>query len=376
MSGGVDSSVAAALLHDEGWDVVGITMKTWDHATTGGRAEARGRQIGCCTLESMNDARAVAVGRGFPHYVVDLREEFGDTVISRFTSEYLAGRTPNPCVLCNTHVKWDALLRRADALGCSHIATGHYARVGFDEAAGRWRVQRGVDRAKDQSYALWGVAQEHLARTILPLGARTKPEIRRLAADLGLEHVALKSDSYEICFIPDDDYRAFLRRRAPAEMAVLAGGRLVHGPTGQVVGRHEGHPFFTVGQRRGLGVTLGEPVYVVDIDATTNTVTVGPRSWLDGSSLTARGVVFSGAPGMRDERFVLAQTRYSGEAVGALATETEHGEVEVVFTEARPAPAPGQAVVLYGEDEAVLAGGWVARVQPARGAPRQAPDRH
>jgi tRNA-specific 2-thiouridylase len=316
----------------------------------------------------MNDARAVAVQRGFPHYVVDLREEFGDTVISRFTSEYLAGRTPNPCVLCNTHVKWDALLRRADALGCSHIATGHYARVGFDETAGRWRVQRGVDRAKDQSYALWGVAQEHLARTILPLGNRTKPEIRALASELGLDHVAGKPDSYEICFIPDDDYRAFLRRRAPERTAALAGGPMVHGPSGRVVGRHEGHPFYTVGQRRGLGVALGEPLYVVEIDPGTNTVTVGPRSWLDGRSLTARGVVYSGAVGFGEETGVMAQTRYAGASAPALATDTGQGEIEVVFTHARPAPAPGQAVVLYDENEAVLAGGWVARVDPLRPA--------
>jgi tRNA-specific 2-thiouridylase len=227
-------------------------------------------------------------------------------------------------------------------------------------------VQRGLDRHKDQSYALWGVAQEHLARTILPLGERTKPEIRTLAAEMGLLSVAAKPDSYEICFIPDDDYRAFLRRRAPEATAALAGGRLVYGPTGQVVGRHEGHPFYTVGQRRGLGVALGEPAYVVDIDATTNTVTVGPRAWLDGRSLTARGVVFSGASGMQDERLVMAQTRYSGAALAALATETGRDEVEVVFTEARPAPAPGQAVVLYGEEDDVLAGGWVARVEPAR----------
>ncbi len=179
MSGGVDSSVAAALLHAEGYEVVGLTMKTWDHATTGGKAEARqrsaaGKQVGCCTLEAMNDARAVAVRLGFPHFVVDLRAEFGDAVVEHFTSEYLAGRTPNPCVLCNTHIKWDALLRRADALGCERIATGHYARVLRDEATGRFYVRRGLDRNKDQSYALWGVAQEALARTVLPVGGRTK----------------------------------------------------------------------------------------------------------------------------------------------------------------------------------------------------------
>jgi len=364
MSGGVDSSVAAALLHAEGYEVVGLTMKTWDHATTGGKAEARTRQIGCCTLEAMNDARAVAVRLGFPHYVVDLREEFGDTVVERFTSEYLAGRTPNPCVLCNTHVKWDALLRRADALGCGRIATGHYARVDRDPENGRWYVRRGVDRSKDQSYALWGVAQEHLARTILPLGGRTKPEIRRLAADMGLEHVASKPDSYEICFIPDDDYRSFLRRQAPEATASLEGGPIVYGPTGRVVGRHAGFPFYTVGQRRGLDVAIGEAVYVIDIDAASNTISVGPREWLDGRVIAARGLVFGAADNLVEERRVTAQVRYRDAGAPALARQTGDDDLEVVFETARAAPAPGQAVVVYDGD-AVLAGAWIRAVETA-----------
>ncbi len=326
MSGGVDSSVAAALLHAEGYDVVGLTMKTWDHATVGGKAEARGRankQVGCCTLEAMNDARAVAVRLGFPHFVVDLRGEFGDAVVTHFTDEYLAGRTPNPCVLCNTHIKWDALLRRADALGCDHIATGHYARVRHDDTTGRHVVSRGLDRNKDQSYALWGVAQEALARTVLPVGGRTKPDIRALATTLGLDHVAAKPDSSEICFIPDDDYRGFLRARAPEATAALAGGPLVHAVTGAVIGRHAGYPFYTVGQRRGLPVSLGEPVYVTRIDAETNTVTVGPRHLLDGRSLTARGLVWGAAPDLREERAVTAQVRYRDGGAPALARQTD-----------------------------------------------------
>ncbi len=361
MSGGVDSSVAAALLHGEGYDVVGMTMKTWDNATTGGKAEARGRQIGCCTLESMNDARAVAVQFGFPHYVVDLREEFGDAVVDRFTSEYFAGRTPNPCVLCNTYVKWEALLRRADALGCNQIATGHYARVEHDAATGRWRVRRGLDRNKDQSYALWGVAQGHLARTVLPLGDRNKPEIRALARELGLNGVAAKPDSYEICFIPDDDYRAFLRRRAPARSEALAGGALVYGPTGAAIGTHAGYPFYTVGQRRGLDVAVGEPLYVVDIDAGSNTVTVGPRDWLDGRMLHADGVVFGSTPDLWGAREVVAQVRYRDAGAPALARQVGDDELEVIFETPRPPPAPGQAVVLYGGD-VILAGAWIRSV--------------
>lgn len=378
MSGGVDSSVAAALLHGEGYDVVGLTMKTWDHATTGGKAEARaraaGKVVGCCSLEAMNDARAVAVRLGFPHFVVDLREEFGGDVVQRFTSEYLAGRTPNPCVLCNTHVKWAALLRRADALGCDWIATGHYTRVRLDEAVGRWAVSRGLDRNKDQSYALWGVAQDHLARTILPLGGFTKPEIRRLAAELGLAHVAQKPDSYEICFIPDDDYRSFLRKRVPGLDARVAGGPFVLEATGETVGRHAGYPFYTVGQRRGLGLATGEPLYITRIDAATNTLYVGPREALEGRTLTARGLVFGKAADLRAERAVTAQVRYRDVGVPALARQTGDDALEVVFEQARPALTPGQAVVLYDGDD-VLAGGWIHAAGPAASeAPAMAAD--
>jgi tRNA-specific 2-thiouridylase len=361
MSGGVDSSVTAALLHEEGYDVVGVTMKTWDYATTGGAAEARARsrkEVGCCSLESMNDARAVAVRLGFPHFVVDIREEFGDGVVERFTSDYLAGRTPNPCVLCNTHIKWAALLKRADALGCDLIATGHYARVRRDEATGRFVVSRGLDRHKDQSYALWGIAQDHLARTRFPLGGYTKPEIRRMAAALGLDHVAKKPDSYEICFIPDNDYRGFLARRVEGLEKRVEGGPLVHEATGELLGRHRGYPFYTVGQRRGLDLALGEPFYVTRIEAATNTVFVGPREALLGKTLTARGLTFGKAAGLWDEQPALAQIRYRDPGAPALARQTAADEVEVVFDAPRAAITPGQALVLYDGDD-VLAGGWI-----------------
>ena len=365
MSGGVDSSVTAALLHEEGYDVVGVTMKTWDYATTGGAAEARtrgGKEVGCCSLESMNDARTVAVRLGFPHFVVDIREEFGDGVVERFTSDYLAGRTPNPCVLCNTHIKWAALLRRADALGCDLIATGHYARVRRDEETGRWVVSRGLDRNKDQSYALWGIAQDHLARTRFPLGAYTKPEIRQLAADFGLDHVAKKPDSYEICFIPDNDYRGFLTRRVEGLAERVAGGPFVLETTGETVGRHRGYPFYTVGQRRGLGLAgaggAGEAVYVTRIEAATNTVYVGPKEALLGRTLTARQLTFGKVAGLWDERPALAQIRYKDPGAPCLVRQTAGDEVEVVFDAPRAAITPGQAVVLYDGDD-VLAGGWI-----------------
>ena len=359
MSGGVDSSVTAALLRDEGYEVVGITMKTWDYATSGPRKPGQ-KEVGCCTLESMNDARGVAHKMDFTHFIVDIREEFGDWVVERFTNDYLAGRTPNPCVLCNTHIKWAALLRRADDLGCEFIATGHYARVRHDEALGRHVVSRGLDTNKDQSYALWGLPQSHLARSIFPLGAFTKPRIRELASEYGLTRVADKPDSYEICFIPDNDYRGFLKRRTPGLEDRVAGGDFVL-EDGSVVGQHEGYPFYTIGQRRGLGLSLGFPTYVTRIDAETNTVTVGERDDLLGQTLTARQLNFVKAPDLFDERPVTGQIRYKDAGAPALAWQTGDDELKVAFAEPRAAITPGQSVVLYDDDD-LVAGGWIHSV--------------
>lgn len=364
MSGGVDSSVTAGLLHEAGYEVVGVTMKTWDYETSLGGSGVSRKQSGCCSLDDMNDARAVAVRLGAAHTVVDIREEFGDWVIDRFEGDYLAGRTPNPCVLCNTHIKWAALLKRADALGCDHIATGHYARVRED--GGRWVVSRGLDDSKDQSYVLWGVAQEHLARTLFPLGGLAKTEIRRLAAEMGFDHVAQKPDSYEICFVPNDDYRGFLKRRTP-RLAALDGGPFVHTETGETVGTHEGYPFYTVGQRRGLGIALGEPTYVVRIDPETNTVYVGPKAALAERTLRATGVVWGKATGFDDETSVVGRIRHRDPGAEALVRQTGTDEVEAVFAQPRTAIAPGQAAVFYDGDD-VLAGGWIATTPTASGA--------
>jgi tRNA-specific 2-thiouridylase len=268
MSGGIDSSIAAIMLHEQGYEVIGMTMKTWDYSTSGGNK----KETGCCSLDSINDARNIAVNLGFPHYIIDIREEFGDYVIDHFTSEYLEGRTPNPCVLCNTHIKWDSLLRRADQLDCEFIATGHYARIRLENV--RYVVSRGKDLQKDQSYALWGISQESLSRTIFPLGDLHKTDIKALALQKGLFELASKSESYEICFVPDNDYRGFLRRRVAGLEEKVAGGAFVL-ETGEVVGSHEGYPFYTVGQRKGLGIALGYPVYVTEIQKETNRVVLG-----------------------------------------------------------------------------------------------------
>ncbi len=360
MSGGVDSSVTAVLLAEQGYDVVGITMKTWDYSTSGGRD---GKEVGCCSLESMNDARAVAMKHDFTHFIVDIREEFGDWVIERFTEEYLAGRTPNPCVLCNTHIKWAALLRRADDLDCEYIATGHYARVRHDEALDRYVLSRGTDRNKDQSYALWGLPQEHLARSIFPLGEYTKPQIRQMASDFGLDRVADKPDSYEICFIPDNDYPRFLKDRVDGLEEEVRGGDFVL-KDGTVVGQHEGYPFYTIGQRRGLDLALGERVYVTDIDPDTNIITVGPREDLMQQTLIAREINMVKYPQIDEERPAWGTIRYNDPGAPCLLWQTGDNEIKVAFKEPRRAITAGQSVVLY-EDDDVLGGGWIHEVGTA-----------
>ncbi len=355
MSGGVDSSVAAVMLSEQGYDVIGITMKTWDYAQSGGKSN---KETGCCTLESMNDARQVATRFGFNHFIVDIREEFGDWVIERFVDEYMQGRTPNPCVLCNTHIKWAALLKRADKLGCDFIATGHYANI--REENGRYVISRGKDSNKDQSYALWGVDQKHLARTRFPLGSYHKSEIRQFATDFELFNVANKKDSYEICFVPDNDYRRFLRDRVEGLQEKVEGGLFVD-RNGNVIGKHKGYPFYTIGQRRGLHLAMGKPVYVTHIDPETNTITVGEESELVNTTAIARNIVMGKYERITEkEKPVNAAIRYNDTGEPGFLTQTGDDEFQVRFPEGRSAITPGQALVAYENDD-VLAGGWILK---------------
>lgn len=356
MSGGVDSSVAAVMLREQGYEVIGITMKTWDYHRSGGNS---GKETGCCTVESMNDARHIAVNHGFKHFIVDIREEFGDWVIDRFVDDYLGGRTPNPCVLCNTHIKWAALLKRADNLGCDYIATGHYARV--REENGRHIISRGLDPKKDQSYALWGVAQKHLERTIFPLGGYSKTEIRQIAEDHGLLNVANKPDSYEICFVPDDDYRRFLRDRVPGLEQDVSGGKFVD-QDGKVVGEHEGYPFYTIGQRRGLDLAMGKPVYVTHIDPETNVITIGEKKDLVSSTLKAGEINLIKYDRIPEEEMeITGAIRYNDDGAIGYLTQTSDEEMTVHFPAGREAITPGQAIVCYEGDD-VVAGGWIKKV--------------
>lgn len=359
MSGGIDSSLAAVLLHEQGYEVIGMTMKTWDYTGSGGSK----KETGCCSLDSINDARNVSVNLGFPHYILDIRSEFGDYVIDHFTSEYLEGRTPNPCVLCNTHIKWDALLRRADMLGCDFIATGHYAGLKYEN--GRYFISRGLDRDKDQSYALWGVSQESLSRTILPLSQLTKKQIYEMASEKGFTDLVNKSESYEICFVPDNDYRGFLKRRVPGLIEIVSGGEFVD-EDGNVLGIHEGYPFYTVGQRKGLGIALGYPVFVTAIDKDKNRVVLGKDTDLMKNTMVVNQLRL-----MKYENLIgrpletTTKVRYKDAGTPARIEQMDD-EIHVQFHDWVSAIAPGQAAVFYEGDD-VIGGGWIkssGRVHP------------
>ena len=350
MSGGVDSSVVAGILAGEGYDLIGITMKTYRYEDVGGNV---GNESSCCSLDGINDARAVAAKLGFPHYVLDFSERFGFEVIENFVDEYLAGRTPNPCVICNRKIKWEELIKKADALGADYIATGHYARVGRDERTGRYYVSRGRDESKDQSYALWGLTQESLSKTMFPLAEMTKPESRALGEKLGLPNMQ-KSESYEICFIPDNNYERFLKERRPELETAVAGGDIVM--NGEVVGKHRGFPFYTIGQRKGLGIARPDAVYVTGIDAANNRIEIGMDAQLFQSRLVARQVNMMKYPDCRTPMRVTAKIRYKDPGGPATIQEMDNGLVQVTFDEPRRAITPGQSVVFYEENDVVGGG--------------------
>ena len=351
MSGGIDSSVAAMLLHEQGYEVIGITMKTWDYASSGGTRKT----TGCCSLDDINDARILAVNMGFHHIILDIREEFGDYIIDNFVDEYLAGRTPNPCVLCNTHIKWDALLRRADQLGCEFIATGHYAQVRNEN--GRYVISKGKDENKDQSYVLWGLSQEALARTLFPLGGFSKPEIRQMALDRGYEELSKKGESFEICFVPDNDYRGFLKRRVEGLEEKVAGGDFVD-VNGKVIGKHKGYPFYTIGQRKGLEVAFGDPRYVVKINAEANIVVLGTKEDLNKKEVFVRNPNIIKYDKLPDNMEALSKIRYKDRGKNSEISTLDDGRIKIDFYEEVQGVAPGQSAVFY-EGSDLIGGGFI-----------------
>lgn len=348
MSGGIDSTVTAMILHEEGYEVIGITMKTWDYAGSGGSK----KETGCCSLDSINDARKVAVDMGFHHFIIDIREEFGDYVIDDFVGEYLAGRTPNPCVLCNTHIKWSSLLKRADALDCEFIATGHYAKI--SELDSRKYITKSKDRKKDQSYVLWGLSQDCMDRSKFPLGDMLKSEVRQLAKDFGYDDLSKKGESYEICFVPDNDYRGFLKRRVDGLEDSVKGGLYVD-KDGNILGRHQGYPFYTIGQRKGLGQAFGKPMYVTSIHAETNTVMLGEVDDLVKNGMKVGKLNMLKYAEMPLNKDLIGQIRYNDP--GTMCRVVANDEVlQVEFLANVRGVAPGQSAVFYEGDDVVGGG--------------------
>jgi tRNA-specific 2-thiouridylase len=365
MSGGVDSSTVAAMLAHGGETVVGLTLQLWDQTRLAGKhgipdAPKAGR---CCSLDDVYDARRVAEHLKIPYYVVNQQERFEDDVVRPFVAEYLAGRTPIPCSLCNNHLKFDQLLKTAQSIGANRIATGHYAVNEFDPRRNRWILKRPADLAKDQTYFLFGLTQEQLAHTLFPLGRLTKPEVREVARQHGLA-LAEKPDSQEICFIPGGDYKQFLTAYLEEQGQRLpeTAGELV-ASSGDVLGRHEGIFNFTVGQRKGLGVSSPSPLYVLNIDPVSHRVTLGADEELATSTLRARGLNWISIPELTGPMRVQAKIRHRHEPAWATlepANSAEAGSDEVIatFDEPQRAVTPGQSAVFYDGDE-VVGGGWI-----------------
>ena len=327
-------------------------MKTWDYANVGGSK----KETGCCSLDSINDARQVAVDMGFHHFIVDIREEFGDYVIDNFVDEYIAGRTPNPCVLCNTHIKWSALLKRADALDCEFIATGHYAMIN-ESQDGRLFISKSVDDKKDQSYVLWGLSQECLRRSKFPLGGYTKPEVRQMAYDWGYSDLSKKAESYEICFVPDNDYRGFLKRRVKGLEEKVDGGDFVD-VEGNLLGKHKGYPFYTIGQRKGLGLAFGEPMYVTEIRPEKNTVVLGKANDLMRNGMVVSQVNLMKYPQAPEKVEICTKIRYKDRGSMSYLTNIADDKIEVEFLSNVRGVAPGQSAVFYEGDD-VIGGGII-----------------
>ena len=350
MSGGVDSSVAAALLAEAGHEVIGLSMQLYD------RREGEHGYGSCCSLDDLHDAGRVARRLNIPHYIVNFEQEFQRTVVANFVDEYVAGRTPIPCSHCNSDVKFATLLDRAEGFGAEVVATGHYARVAFDEGTRRYVLRRGRDGGKDQSYFLFSLTQDQLSRASFPVGNLSKDEVRDLARAHGLT-VADKPDSQEICFVPDGDYASFIERRFDETGGLDADGVIVN-QSGQVLGRHGGVHRFTVGQRKGLGIALAEPTYVLELRPSERTVVVGPRKQLERTGLRASQVNWiAGAP-PDDGCRVTAQIRHRHQPAAARVQAIDTARAAVEFESPQMAITPGQAVVFY-DGEVVLGGGWI-----------------
>ena len=356
MSGGVDSSLAARLLVEQGYDVIGVTMKLWGYIDTGGQPT---HDSNCCSLDDINNAKAECATLGIPHYTLDMSAEFKQIVIKNFVAEYKAGRTPNPCIICNTEIKWHALLNKLDDLGVDFLATGHYARKVRHAASGQWVIGRGKDQHKDQSYVLWGIRPDDLERTLFPLGDLSKKEVRELAAQAEMR-TAETPESMEICFVPDNDYRRFLSEQYPDMVAAAPAGDFVNSE-GQVIGQHQGIFNYTIGQRKGLGLATGERVFINKIDVQQNIIHVGNKQDGEATSFQVNSCNWLIPEAHIPNQPVKVQIRYNHRAAPAVISRISRDEVGVVFDEPENAITPGQSAVFF-QDEMVVGGGIICSV--------------
>ncbi len=353
MSGGVDSSVAAVLLKLTGFDVIGITMKTWGFMEVGGAPK---HESGCCSLDAIFDAKSVAVQYDFPHFTVDFTENFKNAVIENFIDEYFHGRTPNPCIICNREIKWGDLIKEANKLGAYYIATGHYAKVIYDESNNRYKLKSDFKNRKDQAYALWGLTQEFLSRTIFPLEDLSKEEVRKLASEFKIRP-ANKPDSQEICFVADNDYSRFLREKFEERKIEIPKGDLIY--KGRKVGEHSGIPFYTIGQRRGLNLALGKPVYVKSISIENNTIELGDADDLICRVFSINKINLVSVPEIEVGKEIFIKIRYSDLPSKAVISEYKDDQVIIELIETKRAVTPGQSAVAYDEEGYLLFGGVI-----------------
>lgn len=354
MSGGIDSTVSAMLLQEQGYEVVGVTFRTFDSI----KESCLAREKGCCSVESIMEAKHNAAKMGIEHHIVDFRDTFRQCVIGNFLDEYMHGRTPNPCVLCNSHIKWGELLRVADELSCPYVATGHYARI--RDFRGHTYLAAAADTRKDQTYFLWMLTEENLRRTVFPLGNLTKLEVRQLALSHGYPALAEKKESQEICFVTDNDYRSFLRDNVPNYDSLIRPGNFIDAQ-GRVLGQHQGYPNYTIGQRKGLGIALGHPAHVIDIRPETNEVVLGTNDDLFSTTLQASHLRLRDPELLRESPLVMARIRYKSQPVEA-ETEIQDSSLILHFRQPVWGVTPGQSVVLY-KDDLVIGGGIIENQQ-------------
>jgi len=349
MSGGIDSSMVSIMLHEQGYEVIGVTMKTWDYSK-----EDIKKETGCCSLDSINDARSLSVYLGFTHFVLDIKKEFKNNVINNFIKEYALGKTPNPCIMCNTHIKWNVLLEKANKFNCEFIATGHYANIRLENK--RFIISKGKDKKKDQSYVLWGISQKNLKRTIFPLGNFKKKEIYSFAKNMGFKNLSKKSESYEICFIPDNDYRKFLINNSKNLKKKVEKGKFFL-KNGKMIGYHDGYPFYTIGQRKKLNISLGYPLYVLEIHPFQNKIILGQYSDLIKTTMYVNRLNMMKYLKLNNKTHINIKVRYND--LGTPAVIEQFGnEAKILFLKKINIISPGQSAVFY-ENEDVIGGGFI-----------------